>query len=94
MVLDYAAGMTEGTFEALTRDHQCWIQNDTGWSAVRGSVEGNTLTVECESTDSDDTVSWMVVGERCDPHIMETGWTDDDGHVIVEPEKPEPEEEE
>tara|TARA_Y100000588_G_scaffold66328_1_gene66718 strand:+ start:5150 stop:8935 length:3786 start_codon:yes stop_codon:yes gene_type:complete len=92
--LDDAAGMTEGTWELLCRDPQCWIQNDTGWSSVRGSVEGNTLTVECEATDSDDTVSWMVVAERCDPHMMETDWTDDDGHVIVEPEKPEPEEEE
>jgi len=92
--LDDAAGMTEGTWELLCRDPQCWIQNDSGWDAVRGSVEGNTLTVECEETDSDDTVSWMVVAERCDPHIMETDWTDEDGHVIVEPEKPEPEEEE
>ncbi len=90
--LDDAAGMTEGTWELLCRDPQCWIQNDTGWSSVRGSVEGNTLTVECEATDSDDTVSWMVVAERCDPHMYETGWTDDDGHVIVEPEKPEEEE--
>jgi len=89
--LDDAAGMTEGTWELLCRDPQCWIQNDSGWDAVRGSVEGNTLTIECEETDSDDTVSWMVVAERCDPHIMETDWTDDDGHVIVEPEKPEEE---
>ena len=92
MDLDDAAGMTEGTWELLCRDPQCWIQNDTGWSAVRGDVEGNTLTIECEATDSDDTVSWMVVAERCDPHMYETGWTDDDGHVIVEPEKPEEEE--
>ncbi len=92
--LDDAAGMTEGTWELLCRDAQCWIQNDSGWSAVRGDVEGNTLTIECEATDSDDTVSWMVVAERCDPHIMETDWTDEDGHVIVEPVKPEPEPEE
>ena len=92
--LDDAAGMTEGTWELLCRDPQCWIQNDTGWSAVRGDVEGNTLTIECEATDSNDTVSWLVVAERCDPHMMETDWTDDNGHVIVEPEKPQPEEEE
>jgi hypothetical protein len=33
----------------------------------------------------------MVVAERCDPHITETGWTDDAGRVIVEPEKEEEE---
>ena len=85
--LDDSAGMTEGTWELLCRDPQCWIQNDSGWDAVRGSVEGNTLTIECAEASSDDTVSWMVVAERCDPHIIETGWTDDSGRVIVEPEK-------
>jgi len=88
--IDVAAGMTAGTFELLCRDPQVWVQNDSGWSGVRGSVEGNILTIECKDTVSDDTVSWMVVAERCDPHIMETGWTDDDGRVIVEPEKESP----
>ena len=91
MDLDDAAGMTEGTWELLCRDPQCWIQNDTGWSAVRGDVEGNTLTIECESTDSDDTVSWMVVAERQDESIKEQLNTDNDGRLIVEPEKEEEE---
>jgi len=86
--LDEAAGMTQGTWELLCRDPQCWVQNDSGWLVVRGSVEGSTLTIECNDVTSDDTVSWMVVAERCDQHIMETGWTDDDGRVIVEPLKP------
>jgi hypothetical protein len=89
--LDEAAGMSAGTWELLCRDPQVWMQNDSGWGAVRGSVEGNTLTIECEETSSSDTVSWMVVAERCDPHITETGWTDDAGRVIVEPEKEEEE---
>jgi len=88
--LDEAAGMSAGTWELLCRDPQAWIQNDSGWSGVRGSVEGNTLTIECEEASSSDTVSWMIVAERCDPHMMETGWTDDDGRVIVEPEKESP----
>jgi len=88
--LDEAAGMSAGTWELLCRDPQAWIQNDSGWDAVRGSVEGNTLTIECEEASSSDTVSWMIVAERCDPHMMETGWTDDDGRVIVEPEKESP----
>jgi hypothetical protein len=86
--LDEAAGMTEGTWELLCRNPQVWTQNDSGWSGVRGSVEGNILTIECKDSVSDDTVSWMVVAERCDAHIMETGWTDDEGRVIVEPLKP------
>jgi hypothetical protein len=85
--LDEAAGMSTGTWELLCRDPQCWIQNDSGWSGVRGSVEGSTLTIECKDITSDDIVSWMVVAERCDQHMIDTGWTDDDGRVIVEPEK-------
>jgi hypothetical protein len=85
--LDEAAGMTEGTFEVLCRDSQCFVQNDSGWSSVRGSVAGSTLTIESKDITSDDTISWMVVAERCDPHIMAAESTDDDGHVIVEPEK-------
>jgi len=29
----------------------------------------------------------MVVGERKDQHMIDTDWTDSEGHVIVEPEK-------
>ena len=91
--LDEEAGMTDGTWELLCRDPQAWIQNDTGWDGVRGSVEGGTLTIECQDTDSSDTVSWMVVAERQDQHIMETPWTDDDGRPILEPEKPDDDDE-
>ena len=28
----------------------------------------------------------MVVGERQDQHMIETGWTDENGKVILEPE--------
>ena len=90
MDLDEAADMGAGTWELLCRDPQVWIQNDTGWAQVRGSVAGSTLTISCEDAASTDSVSWMVVAERHDPHMMETGWTDDDGRVIVEPEKEPP----
>jgi len=85
--LDAAADMTSGTWELLCRDPQVWIQNDSGWAQVRGSVAGSTLTIACEDAASTDSVSWMVVAERCDPHIIETDWTDAEGRVIVEPEK-------
>jgi hypothetical protein len=31
----------------------------------------------------------MVVGERCDKHMFDTDWTDDNGKVITEKVKPE-----
>lgn len=88
--LDQAAGMTEGTFAVLVRDVQVFIQNDTGWTPARGSVEGNVLTITAKDP-VDESVSWLVIGERKDKHMMDTDWTDDDGRVVVEPLKAEAE---
>ena len=86
--IDTASTMTEGTFELLCRDVQCVTSNETDWSPVRGSVVGNILTIECQDVKSTATISWVVIGERQDKHMMDTEWTDDDGKVIVEPLKP------
>jgi hypothetical protein len=83
--IDEAATMTEGTFEALCREVQCFTTNETGWDAVRGKVIGNILTIESQNAESTDEISWMVVGERQDEHMMDTEWTDENGKVIVEP---------
>ena len=85
--LDDAATMTDGTWELLCRDPQVWVQNEDGWTQVRGSVSGSTLTITAQDGDCTDTVSWLVVAERQDEHMMDTNWTDDNGRVIVEPEK-------
>jgi hypothetical protein len=87
--LDTASGMTEGTWVLLCRDAQVFLSNTSGFSSVRGSVSGNILSIECEDGTSTDTISWMVVAERQDTHILGASWTDEDGHPIMEPEKPE-----
>jgi hypothetical protein len=86
--IDTAATMTEGTFEVLCRDVQCFTTNESDWVCVRGKVIGNILTIEAEDITATSVVSWMVIGERQDPHMMETEWTDAEGRVIVEPLKP------
>jgi len=83
--IDTVAGMTDGTFATLNREIQCFTSNETGWTAVRGSVSGNILTIEAQDNTCTDTVSWLVVGERQDQHMYDTDWTDDNGKVIVEP---------
>jgi hypothetical protein len=87
--IDIAAGMTDGTFVALCEDVQCFTSNESGWAAVKGSVSGNTLTITAQDNACTDTISWMVVGERKDPHMLDaaTDWTDSQGKVIVEPAK-------
>ena len=92
--IDIESGMTEGTFVALCRDVQSFTTNESGWTAVRSSVSGNILTIEAQDATCTDSISWMVVGERQDDHMMNTGWTDENGKAIVEPLIPEPEEEE
>ena len=82
--------MTEGTFEVLCRNVRTFSSNETGFHHVRCSVEGNILSLECEDPDCVDTVSWLVIGERKDQHMFDTGWTNENGEVIVEPLKPEP----
>ena len=77
--------MTEGTFVVLNREVQCFTTNETDWDAVKGSVSGNTLTITCQNSSSTATISWLVVGERKDQHMLDTEWTDSQGKVIVEP---------
>jgi len=84
--IDTAAGMTEGTFVLLNDDVQCFTSNETGFTMVKGSVSGNVLTITAADNSCTDTISWMVVGERKDAHMISTNWTDSNGKVIVEPE--------
>jgi hypothetical protein len=86
--IDSAARMTEGTFEVLCRDIQCFTTNESDWTPVRGSITGNILTIEAQDQTSTASVSWMVIGERQDKHMYETDWTDENGKVITEPLKP------
>ena len=85
--LDEAGRMTEGTFVALNGNVQCFTTNEDGWTQVRGSVSGNILTIEAQDPACADEVSWLVIGERHDQHMIDTEWTDENGRVITEPEK-------
>jgi hypothetical protein len=85
--LDEAGRMTEGTFVALNGNVQCFTTNEGGWTAVRGSVDGNVLTIKSQDATCADMVSWLVIGERQDQHMIDTDWTDENGRVIVEPKK-------
>ena len=83
--VDTVSGMTEGTFVLLCDDVQCFTSNETDWDSVKGSVSGNTLTIESQNSESTATISWMVIGDRKDEHILDTEWTDENGKPIVEP---------
>ena len=83
--LDTKSDMTAGTFVALNRDVQCFTTNESGWTAVKGSVSGNILTITAQDNSCTDTISWMVIGERQDDTIKSSNLTDANGKLIMEP---------
>ena len=82
--IDEHFGMTEGTFEALVDDKQVFTTNEDSWDAVKGKVQGNQLNIECQNKDFNGYVSWLVIGDRKDKHIMEADWTDERGKPKLE----------
>jgi hypothetical protein len=85
--LDEWFGMTEGTLVALNRDFRVFTTNESDWDNVKGKIENNILTIICQNPESTATVSWLVIGERQDKEIYESILTDDNGKIIVEPQK-------
>jgi hypothetical protein len=83
--IDTAGRMTDGTFEALCTNVQSFTSNESNDDCVRGSVSGNVLTITSSNAASTASISWMVIGERKDQHMIDTEWTDENGRVITEP---------
>jgi len=83
--IDEKFKMTEGTFVALNRDISTFTTNEETWEHVRGKVTGNTLIIECENPLSSTMVSYMVIGERQDKHVLNSSFTDKQGKLIIEP---------
>jgi hypothetical protein len=74
--------MTQGTFEALTKNHRWYFQNRTGWTALKGELNGSTLTIQSHTPTNDD-VFWQVIAERKDTSILES-ITTYNGHLMTE----------
>ena len=82
--IDEHFGMTSGTFEALVDDKQVFTTNEDSWDLVKGKVKGNELNIECQNKDFNGYISWLVIGDRKDKHIMEVDWTDERGKPKLE----------
>ena len=76
--------MTPGTWEKLNRNPDIFLQNLEGWSRLKGNITGSTLEIECEDENCTDLISWMVVSERQDEHVINSNMSDDDGRLILE----------
>ena len=54
--------MPAGTFAAF-KDIAVFTSNETGWDPVRGSINGNKLTIECMVNTSNAQVSYLVAAK-------------------------------
>lgn len=81
------AGMYQGTFQSLCRNVRRKTSNESGFTQVKSSFDESKAILKIEAQDKTctDEIFWQIIGERKDEHMYKTGWTDDDGKVIVEP---------
>jgi hypothetical protein len=83
--IDKESNMSTGTFTALTKNAQIFLQNQSGFDRVRGKLDKADLSIECECKyNSVDEISWMVIAERNDPTIKRDPRTDKNGSLITE----------
>ena len=83
--IDESVGLTSGTWAALCREPQLFLQNNEDWTKVKGTVSAEGIITITAETSSSSTIDWMVVAERKDDHMYDIGWTDEDGRPILEP---------
>ena len=83
-VSDIECAMSDGTFESLCDNPQYLLQNHTSFSRVKGNINGCILTIECEDSNSTDTIYWTVIAERKDAHIKQWSRTNVNGYLITE----------
>ena len=81
---DGTNGMTPGTFSALARNPQVYLQNNDTFDAVKGTVQGGTLTIRSANPDATATIDWMVMAERKDAAMYGNSLTDSNGYLMNE----------
>jgi alpha-tubulin suppressor-like RCC1 family protein len=77
-------GLIEGTFEALNTDSQLYLQNNQTFDNVKGTIENGKIHIECENTEDEITINWIVIAERKDTDVVKLNNTDSNGKMICE----------
>jgi len=74
-----------GTWAALCRDPQVFLQNNQSFVLVKGSITSDGILTIVANKRSSDEIDWMIIAERQDDIIKNADWTDEDGKPILEP---------
>lgn len=77
--MDEQYGMTEGTWKALNTNP--WSMVSASGKLVEWSLDECKLTI---TGDEGTVCQWMVIGERKDPHMIDTNISDSDGRIVLE----------
>jgi hypothetical protein len=81
--IDTASNMANGTFSALTRNTQVFVQNNETFDRVKARVDNGSVIIDCENNQSTCTIEWMVVAERKDDYYLKT-FCDESGEFITD----------
>lgn len=76
--------MTEGTFVALNTNPVYFLQNNSSFDRLLGSINGNLFTIVCENSKSFDLIHWMVIAERKDQYVKDWERTNSTGSLKTE----------
>jgi hypothetical protein len=82
--IDSSSRMTDGTFEALTKKPQLFLQNNQTFDRVKGYVESGSVHIICEDAGSNALIDWTVIAERNDAEVLVSGQYGGDGNYLTE----------
>ena len=82
--IDYTSRMTTGTFHALTKNPQLFLQNNESFDRIKGYVQSGSVYVLSENQNSSASIDWSVIAERQDTEILKSPLYDRNGNYKTE----------
>jgi hypothetical protein len=82
--IDSASNMTNGTFNALTKNPQLFLQNNESFDRIKGYVQSGSVYVLSENQNSTASIDWSVIAERQDTEILKSPLYDRNGKYKTE----------
>jgi hypothetical protein len=82
--IDAASNMTNGTFNALTKNPQLFLQNNESFDRIKGYVQSGSVYVSSENQNSTASIDWSVIAERQDTEILKSPLYDRNGNYKTE----------
>jgi hypothetical protein len=82
--IDFASRMSTGTFHALTKNTQLFLQNNESFDRIKGYVQSGSVYVLSENQNSTASIDWSVMAERQDAEILKSPLYDRNGNYKTE----------